>query len=147
MRTIQKAYRYRITPTGEQQRLLALQFGYARFVYNHYRALREQTYRATARRLSYADCTDDLPRLTKIYPWLRDADSQVLQQSLKNLHRAYENFFAGRTKYPTFKRKHDPQAIRYPQRFKLVGNALYLPKVGWVAVRLHRSLEGIPKNC
>jgi putative transposase len=147
MRTIQKAYRYRITPTREQQRLLALQFGYARFVYNHYRALREQTYQDTARGLSYADCTDDLPRLKKTYPWLRDADSQVLQQSLKNLDRAYESFFAGRTKYPTFKRKHDPQAIRYPQRFKLVGNALYLPKVGWVAVRLHRSLEGTSKNC
>jgi hypothetical protein len=39
------------------------------------------------------------------------------------------------------------QSIRYPQSFKLVGNALYLPKVGWVAVVLHRPLEGKPKNC
>jgi putative transposase len=80
------------------------------------------------------------------YPWLKDADSQVLQQSLKNLDRAYQNFFAGRAKYPNFKRKHDHQAIRYPQRFKLVGDALYLPKVGWVAITLHRPVEGAPKN-
>ena len=147
MRTIQKAYRYRITPTGAQQRLLALQFGYAQFVYNHYRALREQTYQDSGKGLSYADCTNDLPHLKRTYPWLKDADSQVLQQALKNLDRAYENFFAGRAQYPSFKRKHDQQAIRYPQRFKLVGNALYLPKVGWVAITLHRPLEGTPKNC
>src|SRR6266545_2953114 len=147
MRTIQKAYRYRLTPTGEQQQLLALQFGHARFVYNHYRALREQTYQATGKGLSYADCTNDLPRLKRTYPWLKDADSQVLQQALKNLDRAYENFFAGRALYPKFKRKHDQQAIRYPQRFKLLGKALYLPKVGWVAITLHRPLEGTPKHC
>src|SRR5262245_47659961 len=83
MRTIQKAYRYRIIPTGEQQQLLALQFGHARFVYNHYRALREQIYQATGKGLSYADCTNDLPQLKRTYPWLKDADSQVLQQTLK----------------------------------------------------------------
>jgi putative transposase len=147
MRTIQKAFRYRIIPTGEQQQLLALQFGHARFVYNHYRALREQTYQANGKGLSYADCTNDLPRLKSTYPWLKDADSQVLQQVLKNLDRAYQNFFAGRAKYPNFKRKHDHQAIRYPQRFKLLGKKLYLPKIGWVAITLHRPLHGTPKNC
>ena len=147
MRIVQKAYRYRIRPTVEQQRALAVQFGHARFVYNHYRALREQTYKAEGRGLSYADCTADLPRLKLLHPWLADADSQVLQQSLKNLDRAYQNFFASRAFYPRFKSKHDRQSIRYPQRFKLVGNALYLPKIGWVAVILHRPLEGTPKNC
>src|SRR6266540_1620783 len=116
MRTIQKAYRYRITPTGAQQRLLALQFGYARFVYNHYRVLREQAYQDSGKGLSYADCTNDLPHLKRTYPWLKDADSQVLQQALKNLDRAYQNFFAGRAQYPNFKRKSDHQAIRYPRR-------------------------------
>ena len=147
MRMIQKAYRYRIRPTDEQQRALAVQFGHARFVYNHYRVLREQTYKAAGKALSYADCTADLPRLKLRYPWLADADSQVLQQSLKNLDRVYQNFFASRALYPRFKSKHDRQSIRYPQRFKLVGNALYLPKIGWVAVILHRPLEGTPKNC
>jgi putative transposase len=107
MTTIQKAFRYRIMPTLDQQRLLALQFGHARFVYNHYRMQREQTYQATAKGLSYADCANDLPRLKATYPWLRDADSQVLQQALKNLDQAYQNFFAGRAQYPKFKRKHD----------------------------------------
>jgi putative transposase len=144
---IQKAYRYRIRPTDEQQRALAVQFGHARFVYNHYRVLREQTYKAAGKALSYADCTADLRRLKLRYPWLADADSQVLQQSLKNLDRAYRNFFAGRANYPRFKSKHDQQSIRYPQRFKLVGDALYLPKIGWVLLILHRQLEGTPKNC
>ena len=147
MPTIQKAYQYRIEPTEEQRRALAIQFGHARFVFNHYRALREQTYKASGKGMSYADCTADLPRLKEQHPWLADADNQILQQSLKNLDRAYQNFFAKRAEYPTFKSKYDRQSIRYPQRFKLVGTALYLPKVGWVAVVLHRPMEGTPKNC
>jgi putative transposase len=47
-------------------------------------ALREQTYQDTGKGLSYADCTNDLPHLKRTYPWLKDADSQVLQQALKN---------------------------------------------------------------
>jgi putative transposase len=138
MRIMLKAYTYRIHPTSEQQQRLTVQFGHARFVYNHYRALREQTYTTEHRNLRYADCTADLVRLKTLLPWLADADSQVLQQSLKNLDRAYQTFFAGRAGYPRFKSKYDRQSIRYPQRFKLCGTKLYLPKVGWVALTLHR---------
>lgn len=60
---------------------------------------------------------------------------------------AYQNFFAGRARYPRFKSKHHTQSIRYPQRFKLHGNRIYLPKVGWVKVVRHRALEGQMKNC
>ena len=63
-----------------------------------------------------------------------------------DLDRAYVNFFEHRAKYPRFKQKHAPQSIRYPQRFKFNGNRIYLPKVGWVKIVLHRPLEGTPKN-
>jgi putative transposase len=77
--------------------------------------------------------------------WLKDADAQVLQQSLKNLDKAYKNFFNGRG-FPKFKKKTAKQSIRYPQRFKLVENKIYAPKVGWVKIKLHRPIDGKINN-
>jgi putative transposase len=79
---------------------------------------------------------------------LKEADSQVLQQALKDLERAYQNFFEKRAGFPRFKSKHGKQSIRYPQRVKvdLEAQRTYLPKVGWVKTVFHRALEGKPKN-
>jgi putative transposase len=74
--------------------------------------------------------------------WLQDADSQVLQQVVRNLDRAFQNFFAKRARYPRFKRKHGRQSIQYPQRVKLAGARVYLPKVGWVNAVVHRGIAG-----
>lgn len=145
---IQKAFKYRIYPDSEQQAELAIQFGCVRFVYNHYRAVREGYYIDTGTGLTYYDCQNDLTDQLKVeYPWLKTADSQALQGAIRDLDRAYQNFFAGRAEYPNFKRKFDKQSIRYPQRFKLEGNKIYLPKVGWVKIVRHRRIEGTMKNC
>lgn len=145
---IQKAFRFRLYPNSTQQSALAKQFGAARFVYNYYRAIREGYYLDTGTGLTYVDCANDLADILKVdYPWLKEADSQVLQQTLKDLDRAYVNFFEGRADYPNFRSKHDNQNIRYPQRFKLNGKRIYLPKVGWVKGVFHRDIEGTMKNC
>jgi putative transposase len=145
---IRKSFKYRIYPDSEQQAKLAVQFGCARFVYNHYRAVREGYYHDTGTGLNYNDCASDLSDILKVdYPWLKDADSQALQQALKDLDTAYQRFFQGLSDYPTFRRKFDKQSIRYPQRFKLQGGCVYLPKVGWVKVIRHRRIEGTMKNC
>ncbi len=78
--------------------------------------------------------------------WLKEADSQVLQQKLQDLERAYTNFFEKRAKFPRFKSKRDKQSIRYPQRFNAFDTCIYLPKVGWVKAVFHRPLEGKAKN-
>ena len=83
-----------------------------------------------------------LPKLKQEFEWLGDADSQALQQSLQNLSRAFENFFAKRGKYPRFKSKHGRQSIQYPQRVKIEGSRIYLPKVGWVKCVVHREIIG-----
>lgn len=145
---IRKAFKYRIYPDGEQRAELEIQFGCVRFVYNHYRAVREGYYYDTGTGLNYNDCAADLSDTLKVeYPWLKTADSQALQQALKDLDRAYANFFDGRANYPNFKSKHSKQSIRYPQRFKFKGSTIYLPKVGWVKVVRHRRIEWTMKNC
>jgi putative transposase len=145
---VKKAYKFRIYPNSNQRAELARQFGHARFVYNHYRAVRAGYYLDTGTSLTYNDCAMDLAARLKVeHPWLKDADSQALQQALKDLDRAYANFFAGRTEYPTLHSKHDTQSIRYPQRFKISDQRVYLPKAGWVKCVFHRTIEGEMKNC
>ena len=146
---IKKAFRFRVYPNQDQRRELAVQFGHARFVYNWGLGLRKSHYQETGKGLSYYDCNY---RLTELkgqpeYAWLNQADSQVLQQKLRDLNQAYVNFFEGRANYPRFKSKKSKQSIRYPQRFKIEGNRIYLPKVGWVRAVFHRPIEGQMKNC
>ena len=144
---IRKAYKFRIYPNVEQQEKLAVQFGCARFVYNHYRRVREEYYQETNSGLNYNDCANDLSdRLKPEHEWLKEADSQVLQGVLKDLDNAYQNFFKGHNDYPRFKRKHDKQSIRYPQRFKFSDKQIYLPKIGWVNCVYHRNMTGTAKN-
>lgn len=157
---VQKAFKFRLYPTEEQQAALAIQFGHARFVYNRYLDMRKTVFLDTGESLSYYTCANDLT-VIKQWPefeWLKDADSQVLQQSLKNLDAAFNRFFEmhregtlppsgkkprkdGMPKgYPTFHSRHDDQSIRYPQRVTVENNLVYLPKVGHVQAVIHRPI-------
>jgi putative transposase len=110
-------------------------------------------YRETGKGLNYHAMSVRLPKLKQEHEWLKDADSQALQQSLQNLSRAFENFFLKRGRYPRFKSKHGRQSIQYPQRVKLEGSRIYLPKVGWVRCVVHREIIGriktvtVSQNC
>lgn len=134
--------RIRIYPTEQQAQSLAVQFGCARFIFNNALAENGRLYRETGKGLSYHAMSIRIPNLKQEFEWLGDADSQALQQSLQNLSRAYENFFQKRGKYPRFKSKHGRQSIQYPQRVKIDGSRIYLPKVGWVPCVVHREIVG-----
>jgi putative transposase len=145
---IRKAFRYRLYPNIEQQHALAVQFGNARFVWNWGLDLRKTAYKETRKGITYNQLTERLVALkrTQEAEWLKKADSQVLQQKLQDLDKAYVNFFEKRAKFPHFKTKRDNQSIRYPQRFKFTENRIYLPKVGCMKAVFHRPLEGKAKN-
>lgn len=163
---ILKAYKFRIYPNKIQQSELAVQFGHSRFVYNRFIDNRKTTFLTTGKSVSFYDFKKQVTAMKQQpeFAWLKDADSQVLQASLEDADRAYQNFFRnhkagtlppvgkkprkdGMPKgYPTFWSKHDDQSIRYPQRFKLAGKRIYLPKVGWVKGVFHRDIEGLTKN-
>jgi len=147
---VRKAFKFRLYPNEEQQAALAVQFGHARFVYNRFLQVRRDHYQTKGEGISYQGTTGLLTELKRSvnFEWLREADSQVLQQSLKDLDRAFRNFFEGRARYPRFKSRRAKQAIRYPQRVKvnLEARRTYLPKVGWVKTVFHRPIEGKVKN-
>ena len=131
-------------PTADQEQRLAVQFGCARFVWNRALAMKRAAWQERKESLSCYTIKGMLP-VWKAgeFPWLKDADSQVIQEVIRHLDRAYRNFFEKRARLPRFKKKHaSRQSIAYPQRVKLQGNLAYLPKVGWVKAVVHREIVG-----
>jgi len=63
-----------------------------------------------------------------------------------NLSKAFINFFEKRAQYPNFKSKHGKQSIQYPQGTKFVDDLIYLPKLGWIKINLHRQIQGQVKT-
>ena len=145
---IRKGYKYRlkINPTTAQQFVRFA--GACRFVWNKILAINEGRYLAGVPRLSYNDAAGLLTlwKQSEEYGWLNTVHSQVLQQCLKDLDRAYTNLFAGRAKPPTYRKKFLSDAFRYPQGFRVEGNQVYLPKIGWVRFWKSRAINGTIKN-
>jgi putative transposase len=110
-----RAFRYRFYPTPEQVAVLARTFGSARFIYNWALRMRTDAYYERQERVSYADTSAALTALKREpeTAWLSEVSSVPPQQALRHLDRAFRNFFEGRAKYPTFKKKHGRQAAEY----------------------------------
>ena len=101
-----KAYKFRIYPNKEQKELLKNTFGCVRFVYNYYLSRRKDLYESEKRTLSYQSCAKDLVGLKKEKQFLKEVDSIALQQSLRHLDVAFQNFFRkAKNGYPRFKSK------------------------------------------
>jgi putative transposase len=88
-------YKFRIYPTKKQIEKLNKHFGCVRFVYNFFLNYSSIMYKKMNISTNYNDWAYVLVKLKKIdkYSWLNDVNSQSLQHSLKDLERAFKNFF------------------------------------------------------
>lgn len=150
---VMRTYKFRIYPNAVQRERFARQFGACRFVYNHFLRARIDYYAAhkddpNKKGLTYHDTALMLTQLKKQeeYEWLREANAQSLQHSLRDLDTAYNNFFNRRAKFPRFKSKRGPQAFHVPQHFRIEENRLILPKIGAIKIVVHRPIEGEMRN-
>jgi putative transposase len=147
-----QAYKYELKPNGEQQRLMRRFAGSCRFVWNKALALQKSLYEQGEKKIGYAGLCKRLTewRNSSETAWLADAPVHPLQQSLKDLERAYANFFAKMADFPRFKKKSHCDRFRYPdpKQIKLdQGNSrIFLPKLGWLRYRNSRQVLGDVKN-
>src|SRR5699024_1141008 len=97
-----KAYNFRIYPNREQRILIAKTIGCARFVYNHFLHLWNETFVKTGKGLSYHSCSAMLPKMKQdeSTSWLKEIDSIALQSSLKHLADSFSRFFKKQTRKP-----------------------------------------------
>lgn len=140
-----KAYKYRIYPDNAQIVLLSKTFGCCRYVFNHYLEKRIRTWEEERRKFSYTDCSNDMTALKDELSWLKEVDSIALQQSLRNLDKAYGNFFKG-SGYPRYKSKHSHfQSYRTQLvngNIQIENNRIKLPRLGWTKYKNTRAVEG-----
>ena len=111
-----QAFKYELRPNGQQQRQMRRFAGSCRFVFNQALALQKARYEQGQKKLGYAGLCKALTgwRNGPETPWLKDAPTHPLQQALKDLERAYANFFAQRADFPRFKKKGRHDSFRYP---------------------------------
>ena len=129
---------------------LMMQFcGCARYIYNRTLSLEKSLYKKDSKHsFKYSEAANRLPGWKKKNPFLKKCHSQVLQQSLKDLDRAYTNFFEKRGNVPKYKKKYRHDSIRFPQGVELdeVKQQIRLPKIGWMGYRKSRDIIGTIKN-
>ena len=143
---------FELMPNGEQQRDMRRFAGSCRFVYNKALALQKENYEAGGKFIGYVAMAKHLTewRNGGETPWLKDAPVHPLQHALKDMERAYKNFFAKRAAFPKFKKRGQRDSFRYPdpKQFKLdqPNGRIFLPKLGWMRLRLSRPVPGELRN-
>jgi len=139
-----QAYKFELRPDGAQRRRMRRFGGSCRYVYNRALALQKARHERADKKLSYAGLCKHLTAWREEVTWLADAHSQILQQALKDLERAYRNFFEKRAGFPRFKKKGLRDSFRFPQGTQLDQSTdrIYLPKLGWMRYRNSRAVPG-----
>ena len=147
-----QAFKFELRPDGQQQRDMRRFAGSCRFVFNKALALQKANHEAGHKFIGYVAMAKRLTawRNSTETAWLAQAPVHPLQHALKDLERAYKNFFAGRADFPRFKKKGMGDSFRYPdaRQFKIdeANSRIYLPKLGWVRYRNSRNMLGTAKN-
>lgn len=116
---MEKAYRYRIYPNKTQQELIQKTFGCVRFVYNYYLNKQMQRFENKEKLLSFYKLSSDLTVLKQNLEWLQEPDKCSLQNTLKDLSSAYDNYFR-KIKQSNYVRYSDKKI----KHFKEIGKSL-----------------------
>jgi putative transposase len=102
--SIIKTYRYKLKPTKKQEQIFYSWLGTCRFVYNcslEYKILMYSKYDII---LSKFDIMNELTQCRKQIKWIKDVNSQTLQDITERLDRTYKKFFKGGG-FPKFAKK------------------------------------------
>jgi putative transposase len=151
-----RGFQFKLAPSAEQESLFRQFSGVCRAVYNAALYQREhfwrQFKRETGKSISYVSQAAELTKLRAEFDWIAAVSQTCEQQALRDLDKAFANFFAGRASYPTPRRKGQQESFRFQGREVEVEqlnrswSRVRLPKIGWVRFRDTRPMRGVVKN-
>jgi putative transposase len=148
MQGMERAFKYRVYPTPEQETLLRRTLGCVRLVYNKALAHRTEAWYERQERVDYIQSSAQLTLWKKEdeLQFLNEVSSVPLQQTLRNLQKAFGNFWAGRTKYPNFKKKRNGGCAEFTKAgFRWKAGKVFLAKcTEALPIRWSRQL---PEGC
>ena len=138
-----KAYKFRLYPNAEQQKLIDKTIGCTRFIYNKMLADKIECYNINKEKLNNTPA-----QYKKEFEWLKEVDSLALANAQMNLQTAYNNFFRNKSVgFPKFKSKHKSKKSYTTNNQKgtvaLIANnkKIKLPKLGLVNIKCHRTIK------
>jgi len=148
---IRKAFRFRLKTNSDLAQKLDQFSGCARFVWNRFWSMNKDRLNRKQPILWYNEMAFWVTvwKDSVEYGFLKNCHSQILQQSLKDLDKAYRDGFDKMQPLKRMPNKHKKSlhnSFRYPQGFKIEGNRLYLPKIGWVRFFKSQEIIGKAKN-
>lgn len=145
---LRKANTYRLYPTPGQAQQMAQIAGACRFVYNLALEQRRDWWRP-GRTLNFASQCREVTALRAEVDWIKAVPVHTLQQALRDLDRAYQNFFSRRTAYPKPRKRGLDDSFRFPDPVSLrvertgrCAGRIKLPKLGWVSLRGWYAVPG-----
>lgn len=148
-----QVYKFELKPNGEQQWLMRRFAGSCRFVHNTALATQQERYKAGEKRLGHAGLCKVLTvwRNSTETAWRADVPVHPLQQTLKDLERAYTNFFAKRADVLPFRKNRQSHSFRYPHpkqiRLDQANNRLFLPRLGWPRYHNSQQARSLEREC
>lgn len=147
-----KTYKYRIYPSRAQVTVLERTLGFCCELYNAGLQERRDAWRIARTSINYHAQAIQLPEIKSIRPELGMVHSQVLQDVLRRLDKAFDAFFrrakAGeKPGFPRFRARARYDSFTYSQSgFALESGKLRLSKIGKVKIKLHRPIAGMIKT-
>jgi len=153
---LSRGYKFRLYATDEQTKLFGQFAGTCRFVYNLAHEQRRDWWRQfkanTGRSVGFASQCLELTALRADVDWIAACPVDFQQQALRDLDRAFDNFFKGVAKYPTPRKRGENDSFRFPfarsrwRKLNAKWGMILVPKVGEVKFRLTRDIPGTIKN-
>ena len=137
-----QAYRYELDTNNVQNNLLLQHAGCARFAYNWGLNIKQQAYQKTKKSPNAIQLHKTLNALKKSkFPWMYEVSKCAPQEALRNLDKAYQNFFrrvknGEKPGFPKFKKKGIRDSFRLTGSVN-VGDATHIkiPRIGVVKTK------------
>jgi len=133
-----KAIKVKLYPRKQQREIIEKHFGCCRLIYNYGLERKVKTYTETKESIGIYSIQKEIPKMYEEKPWLKEVNSQSLQQSLKDLDSAFSHFFKKTNSFPKFKSRKNPvQSFRVPQHFEISRDqkAIKVPKLKWISFK------------
>lgn len=135
------ARKIRLKPTKEQEELLRKSAGTARFIYNYALYKQKQSEKYIQEGVIRKEITQ--LKKTKEFEWLKEISNEVPKQAVKDLDKAFKNYFKKLVGYPKFKKKGKSKESFYTDAYclEVKNKEVRIQKIGWV-----RTTEKLPKT-
>lgn len=146
---VNKAYRYELNPNNRQRSFLHRHAGVARFTYNWGLEQRINLFKINQGKDRFTDAMRQHKLLTSLkrsqFPWMYECSKCAPQEALRDLQKAFQNFYRGRKKgksvgFPKFKRKGEKDSFRLNGTIRFKGRKIQLPRIGKIRIKENRDV-------